>query len=300
MRNDRDLGLEKSLGLLIRERGIANVLSKDGLEHLLDCGYLTPRPDHARPDPAPFIVIEGADGAGKTTLAKALGELLDSVSIPNFIWSPSSPMTVYGKIAYELARSGEDPALCAQFFAKDRYHSARRIHELRTGETIEGAKIAAPKHIVIADRYALSTAVYQHADGLSAGEALSEVLTTHTSVPEPTATFLIQMEPEKMHERILARGSQADPSESLTLIRRHARDYAHICERMEESSMWRDVLRPIVGELVELPASVADGSVEERLAFIFTFMYLRNMVTRDDSCISFKEYTDIVNSVVMR
>ncbi|MBO4447468.1 MAG: thymidylate kinase [Bacteroidales bacterium] len=117
-----------------------------------------------------LIVLEGLDGAGKSTQVKLLREYLSSV-LPNleYIHFPRYDAPVYGPLIGKFLRGGfgsisaVHPQLVALLFAEDRRTAADRIREiLSAGGT------------VLLDRYVYSNIAYQCAK-LSSDEEAEEL-----------------------------------------------------------------------------------------------------------------------------
>ena len=104
-----------------------------------------------------FIVLEGLDGAGKSTQIRKLRELLNSRGIESeYVHFPRFDAPVYGELIARFLR-GElgsiesvDPYIVALLFAGDRADMASRICQWQT----EGK-------VVIVDRYVYSNIGYQ-------------------------------------------------------------------------------------------------------------------------------------------
>jgi len=104
-----------------------------------------------------LIVLEGLDGAGKSTQVKMLREYLESrCSSLEYIHFPRYEAPVYGSLISRFLR-GEfgsidavHPQLVALLFAEDRHGAAPRLHKaLEEGKT------------VLLDRYVYSNIAYQ-------------------------------------------------------------------------------------------------------------------------------------------
>lgn len=114
-----------------------------------------------------LIVLEGLDGAGKSTQVKMLGEYLRSVCPKlEYIHFPRYDAPVYGELISRFLRGdfgpigGVHPQLAALLFAEDRHGAAPLIRKaLEDGGT------------VLLDRYVYSNIAYQCAKLRSEQEA---------------------------------------------------------------------------------------------------------------------------------
>ena len=161
-----------------------------------------------------FIVIEGIDGSGKTTLAKRLAGSRD-------VWLTAEPTK--GRLG-SMLRSGElgdiPPAAEALLFAADRsIHTAEIESELEKGRW------------VICDRYAGSTVAYQSASMEdSADWDWLNSMQAH-SVIRPDAVILLDMDPEESMARVGSRGEELSRFERLDFQRRVRTAYLRLAEQ---------------------------------------------------------------------
>jgi len=161
-----------------------------------------------------FIVIEGIDGSGKTTLARRLAGDRD-------VWLTAEPTK--GRLG-SMLRSGElgdiPPAAEALLFAADRaVHTAEIEKELDAGRW------------VICDRYAGSTVAYQSASmGDSADWDWLNSMQAH-SVIRPDAVILLDMDPEESMARVGSRGEELSRFEKLDFQRRVRSAYLRLAEQ---------------------------------------------------------------------
>jgi dTMP kinase len=164
---------------------------------------------------APFIVFEGADGAGTTTQAARLVARLQGLGIP--AWGTAEPTHgPIGKLLRAYLRDGARPLGwrgLAHLFAADRcWHVEREVRpRLAQGVT------------VVCDRFHLSTVVYQ---GLAEGgdrvrmRALAQEV--RAGVPdgdpapeapwwvEPDVTLVLDGPADVFWQRVVARGGARD------------------------------------------------------------------------------------------
>ena len=181
-----------------------------------------------------FVVLEGVDGSGKTTLARRLAQGRDA-------WLTAEPTK---GVLGAMLRSGElgdiPPVAEALLFAADRaVHTAEIEAELEKGRW------------VICDRYAGSTVAYQSA---SMGDAADwdwlNSMQVH-SVIQPDAVVLLDMDPEVSMNRVGARGEDLSRFEKLDFQRRvrdaylrlaHQFDYIVVDASKDADSVYADVV----------------------------------------------------------
>ena len=159
------------------------------------------------PYPGFFVVLEGIDGAGKSTQAKLLGERLTACG-HKVVLSREPTMGQYGKLLRESAQSGrlsiEEEV---ELFLKDR---REHVNELILPRLREGC-------VVIVDRYYFSTAAYQGARGLDPQELIRR---NEEFAPEPDLLVLFDLPVEDGLARVRARGDKADHFEQVEQLRR--------------------------------------------------------------------------------
>ena len=184
-----------------------------------------------------FIVIEGIDGSGKTTLAERLASGKDA-------WLTAEPTK--GPLG-RMLRSGElgdiPPAAEALLFAADRaIHTAEIERELAKGRW------------VICDRYAGSTVAYQSAsmEGNADWDWLNSM--QKHSVIQPDAVILLDMDPEESMARVGSRGEELSRFEKLEFQRRVRKAYLDLAQQygyiiVDAARPPEDVYRDVVSEL---------------------------------------------------
>lgn len=166
---------------------------------------------------APFVVLEGLDGAGTTTQAHRLVASLQSLGVPaHFTREPSDGPVgtmIRQGLAGRLVRPGGarlTPEAFALLFAADRVdHLAAEIEPLLArGVT------------VVCDRYALSSIAYQ-------GQELDPqfVREINARAAAPDLTLFLRVSPEVALERRRGRHLGEDLYEALETQRRVARAY---------------------------------------------------------------------------
>ena len=154
-----------------------------------------------------LVVLEGIDGAGKSTQARMLGERLTARG-HRVVLSREPTMGQYGKLLRESAQTGrlsiEEEV---ELFLKDR---REHVNELILPRLREGC-------VVIVDRYYFSTAAYQGARGVDPQELIRR---NEEFAPEPDLLVLFDLPVEDGLSRVRARGDQADHFEQVEALRR--------------------------------------------------------------------------------
>ena len=148
------------------------------------------------PNDSFFIVIEGIDGAGKSSIARQLREALsqthrDRVSL-TFEPHDSSAGGMYIRDVLARKRKASPRALALAF-------ALNRVDHL--DQVVEPALQARDKSIVICDRYALSSLVYQSADGLS----MDDVYQLNRWARKPDLTVCLAVSPTIGYARMRQR-----------------------------------------------------------------------------------------------
>ena len=170
----------------------------------------------AHPIPGGFhLVIEGIDGAGKSTIASRLVDLCRGRDIA-CIASREPTRGQWGLALRESAKTGR-LTLADEFalFLKDR---AEHVATLIRPALDAGS-------VVIIDRYYLSTAAYQGARGMDPAFILAE---NEKFAPAPDLVLLLDFDPAAGHDRIRQRGGAPDAFEDLAQLREVRRIFLSI------------------------------------------------------------------------
>lgn len=161
--------------------------------------------------PGFLLVIEGIDGAGKSTLARSLAAWLREHG--RIVVVDREPTDgPHGRALRESARTGRlSPEAELELFLKDRREHVEKLiaPALSRGE------------VVILDRYYFSNAAYQGARGSDPVEIVAQ---NETFAPVPDLVLLLDLAPAAGHARIDARGDGLDDFEGaayLTEVRRN-------------------------------------------------------------------------------
>ncbi|MDR3075552.1 MAG: dTMP kinase [Candidatus Methanoplasma sp.] len=150
-----------------------------------------------------FLVIEGIDGAGKSTLCKMIGERLESEGYSTVITQEPTYDEI-GSFIREDRVAGISQKAEALLFVAD-----RAVHTERISRLVESG------NIVICDRYFASTVAYQ-SSGLG-GESVDREWLIELNRPvmiTPDLTVLLDIDPRKGLARIGERGITSKFEES--------------------------------------------------------------------------------------
>ncbi len=144
--------------------------------------------------PGKFIVFEGSDGSGKTTILNEVKKFLDDLGI-KYILTREPGGTKIGEAIREILLGKENgemhPRTEALLFAAAR---AQSVEEKLIPALNEGL-------LVISDRYVMSSIAYQaYARGLDVDSIVS-INNFATNLLKPDATFFLDVDPIKVLER---------------------------------------------------------------------------------------------------
>lgn len=162
-----------------------------------------------------FIVLEGIDGSGKTTLRDGI---CDSLRKKGYDAITTAEPTE-GMLGSILRNGGTDNQLAeALLFVADRAcHTDDIVKDLEKGIS------------VVCDRYYASTLAYQSAGSGGPDYDLLVTLNELATI-EPDITFLLDIDPERGMARVDDRGEERSKFEKLDFQRRVRAKYLSIAE----------------------------------------------------------------------
>jgi dTMP kinase len=141
-----------------------------------------------------FIVFEGIDGSGKSTISEMIYNFYRSLDVP-VIRKAEPSGGIWGLRIREMLKGPKTPDVKEQLrlFLLDRDDDVKK----NILPALQGGKM------IIMDRYFYSNAAYQGAAGIKPEDVLEENI--RMGFPEPDRIYLIDIDPEKALERISRR-----------------------------------------------------------------------------------------------
>lgn len=183
-----------------------------------------------------FFVLEGLDGAGKSTAARQVADALsqsysDRVALT---YQPHDPSAAGKFIRRVLAREqNASPLVLALAFALNRADHLDQI--------VNPLLDAADRRIVICDRYLLSSLVYQSTGGLS----MEDVYDLNRRARQPDLTVYLRVSPHTAYARMRQRPTDRELFER------------NLAERSEKYQAGIALLREKGERIIEVDANPA-------------------------------------------
>ena len=214
-----------------------------------------------------FIMVEGPDGSGKTTLARGLAERMSQDRSVHLTAEPSGGPI--GKLLRRYLSREESPVMpdwntLALLFAADRLDHLRR----------EVYPALAEGKIVICDRYVLSNIVYQVATrtvGMSEKEAAQFIGVVNRYAPEPGFTILLNVPLDVTMARVRARaatGGEATSNMEVTDVARAVHAFYGKCINMSRYPDCAARMSAIDVQATDSPQSVCDAARQKVEAYL--------------------------------
>ena len=173
-----------------------------------------------------FIVLEGPDGSGKTTLAQALTESLCHLGLQVLYTFEPTTSSEYGNDIRKILKAEQtcDPAYISDLLTADRgYHL----------ETVILPALADGKWIVC-DRYKYSALAYQQMQGIDA----QYLIESNRKYLVPDVTFILQ--PQKLStllDRIVRRNEEREYFEKKHFLEGVLEFYSRMMEYFPEENI---------------------------------------------------------------
>jgi len=173
---------------------------------------------------ATLIVLEGVDGAGKTTLGERVAARIRALGY-SVAWHPNQSLLpvrrALNEVAQEYGYSGRYEMLgadTAQLLA-----SVLKYRELLALQE----QLTTPGHFIIKDRYIYSWYALANVFGTKNEDLLRRLF---RPFPRPDITFLMRISPGTAHQRILKRGIDQN---SMSYLERACAAYQNLPETRE-------------------------------------------------------------------
>ena len=180
-----------------------------------------------------FITIDGPDGTGKTTIAKALRDSLEEKGERCLYTAEPTDSPLGRRIRSLLQTGAATPSEMTALFIEDRiFHVVETIlPQRRAGNT------------VICDRYKYSTVCYQHLQG----EPLESLIEYNAPFPVPDLSVILLTEDAGiLMERIGNRGSSHDIFETRASLEKTIALYRKMKELYpQEHFLYLDACQPV-------------------------------------------------------
>lgn len=167
-----------------------------------------------------FIVLEGIDGCGSTTQARLLAQALRGRG-RSVVETAEPSSGAIGRLIRQ-ALAGGDPGLRFEWTTMALLFAADRLHHVR--EEVEPALAAG--HIVICDRYDLSSLTYQSATAPPGQDVSAWIASLNHFALRPNWTVVLDVDPDLAEQRRAARGGPREIFEQGELQRTLAGLYA--------------------------------------------------------------------------
>lgn len=179
-----------------------------------------------------FIVLEGIDGAGKSTQAKLLAEWFENRGGYDVVLTKEPTDTPFGKLIRRLVLTGGKEGIIdggakisheaeALLFAADRAEHVDKLIK----PSLEAGKV------VISDRYFYSSLAYQWARG---GLDLEWLIDLNRFAVKPDIVFLLDLPVKESMNRIRSRKVKSEFDKIFELQRRVRENYLKLAEMFPE------------------------------------------------------------------
>jgi dTMP kinase len=165
-----------------------------------------------------FILFEGIDGSGKTTLSKMLFRYFSENGIPAVLDHEPTDGQWGNRLRIMLKKNIAEANELLELFIKDREDDVNRIirPSLKSGKA------------VILDRYYFSNAAYQGAMGISPVSIIHENI--NRNFPNPDRVYFIDISPELALKRINSRNNQTEIFEKAEFLKKVREIYLKIAD----------------------------------------------------------------------
>lgn len=176
-----------------------------------------------------FIVLEGIDGAGKSTQAKMLAKWFENKGY-EVVLTKEPTDTAFGKLIRRLVLTGGKEGIIdgariskeaeALLFAADRAEHVKKLIEpsLKAGK------------VVISDRYFYSSLAYQWARGLD----LEWLINLNAFAPRADLVILLDLPVKESIKRINGRSIRSEFDKIVELQKKVRENYLKLAEKFEE------------------------------------------------------------------
>lgn len=193
-----------------------------------------------------FIVFEGIDGSGTTTLQKRVSERLLHCNICHRCDAEPTSSAV-GRRIRSILQTGNPTDLLYNTALTALFSLDRAVHLYGSDGIIAAA---AKGTAVLCDRYLFSTAAYQGIFG-----NIEETLSFNETFPLPEYLFFLELPVRTALQRIENRGQKKEVYETAEYLERIARNYRTVIGRFAGSGM----------KIITLDAGLSPETLEKQV-----------------------------------
>ena len=173
-----------------------------------------------------FITFDGADGTGKSTLARALVARLNTQPGEDRVVYTCEPTHMeLGRHIREVLQGKypEEQDRLTEYFVED-----RRLHNLEIAEQLQAGQT------VVCDRYRYSTVVYQHLQG----ERIERLIELNRDFMAPDYAFILTAQSvDVLLERIGIRNEAKELFETAETLKKALELYDHMKDYFPEDNI---------------------------------------------------------------
>lgn len=171
-----------------------------------------------------YIVVEGIDGSGKTTLIRNIQERLQGANVPHLITREPTYGPYGQQIRQRAANSGDPltPAEEVQLFLSDRRDHVKSILN----------KDLQKHQIILQDRSYLSSAAYQ---GAYPQYSIEKILELNNFAPIPDLVIYLDICPEKAIARLTENRDELDEFEKPDHLKKVRENYLFLVKNYSKT-----------------------------------------------------------------
>jgi dTMP kinase len=188
-----------------------------------------------------FVAFEGVDGSGKTTQISRVAEAIREWNKYQEVVLTREPTHKATQLIRKL-KSETDPMTNARKMTKLFVQDRKKHYQ----EIVEDMQ---KERVILCDRYAMSTLVYQSVQGQKIEELVQAHLDAKLGIPD--ITFYLALSANKAIKRLSGRNSKREKFEQPDFMMGLVKQYEKI---YEDSTLENSVYHRIIGKVVRIDA----------------------------------------------